>query len=785
MARTCFVTEQQLRRVSLHISTTEQSHASEPRKDVSESVAIDLARPERRVSIGTELIDPTRSGLIQFLAENAETFAWTVQDMKGISPSITSHRLNVDPTFKPIRQKRRKLGSERTKAVNDEVAMLLDAGSITEVQYPEWLANPVVVKKKNGSWRVCVDFTDLNKACPKDSYPLPHIDRVVEATAGNDLLSFMDAFSGYNQIEMHPHDREKTAFITERGTYCYRVMPFGLKNAGATYQRLVNKMSAEQLGDTMKVYIDDMLVKSEKAGDHVEHLRSCFEILNQYGMKLNPAKCTFGVTSGEFLGYIVAQRGIEANPKQIAAIANLPSPKNKREVQRLTGRIAALNRFISRSTDRSLPFYQLLRGNKSFAWDDKCESAFQDLKQYLTTTPILSKPELGETLYLYVSITDAAVSGVLVQEDRGDQKPIFYVSKALDGAESRYPTLEKLALSVVMSARKLRPYFQSHTIAVMSTQPLQAILHSPSQSGRMARWAVELSEFDLEFRNRTTTKSQVLADFVTELPPSIESVRRSDIWNLYVDGSASRHGSGIGILLVSPTGDVLEQSFRLGFRASNNEAEWEALIAGLRLAKEMGARRIHAFSDSQLVTNQLNHEYDARDDRMSAYLQLIEKIILNHFDSFLLSKVPRAENSKADALASLGSSSGTEWHRTIPVGILPDPSIELPRGQSSVMSITELEAEPEPDSEPISIPGASTSSADWREEIIKYITQVIVPEDKWAARRLKTRSARYVMLEDKLFRWNAAGVLRQCIAGGEIYLTLAETHEGVGGSHSG
>ncbi|KFK26623.1 hypothetical protein AALP_AA8G272900 [Arabis alpina] len=752
MARTCFVTQQQLRRVSLHISTTEQSHASEPRKDVSESVVIDPARPERRVNIGIELINPIRSELMQFLAGNAETFAWTAQDMKGISPSITSHRLNVDPTFKPIRQKRRKLGSERAKAVNEEVTKLLDAGSITEVHYPEWLANPVVVKKKNGSWRVCVDFTDLNKACPKDSYPLPHIDRVVEATAGNELLSFMDAFSGYNQIEMHPHDREKTAFITERGTYCYRVMPFGLKNAGATYQRLVNKMFAEQLGDTME---------------------------------LNPAKCTFGVTSGEFLGYIVTQRGIEANPKQIAAIANLPSPKNKREVQRLSGRIAALNCFISRSTDRSLPFYQLLRGNKSFAWDDKCESAFQDLKQYLTTPPILSKPELGETLYLYVSITDAAVSEVLVREDRGDQKPIFYVSKALDGAESRYPTLEKLALAVVMSARKLRPYFQSHTIAVMSTQPLRAILHSPSQSGRMARWAVELSEFDLEFRNRTTAKSQVLADFVTELPPSIESVGRSDIWNLYVDGSASRHGSGIGILLVSHTGDILEQSFRLGFRASNNEAEWEALIAGLRLAREMGARRIHAFSDSQLVTNQLNHEYDARDDRMSAYLQLTKKIILDHFDSFLLSKVPRAENSKADALASLGSSSGTERHRTIPVGILPDPSIELPRGQSSVMSITELEAEPEPDSEPISIPGASTSSAEWREEIIKYITQGIVPEDKWAVRRLKTRSAHYVMLEDKLFRWNATGVLLQCIAGSEIYLALAETHEGAGGSHSG
>lgn len=242
----------------------------------------------------------------------------------NVDPTLTTHELNVDPTFKPIRQKRRKLGPDRSKAVNEEVDWLLGAGSIAEVRYPEWLANLVVVKKKNGKWRVCVDFTDLNKACPKDSYPLPNIDRLVESTAGNEMLTFMDAFSRYNQVMMHPNDREKTAFITDRGTYCYKVMPFGLKNAGATYQRLVNKMFADKLGVTMEVYIDDMLVKSLHTADH---LQDCFETLNKYGMKLNPAKCTFGVSSGEFLGYIVTQRGIEANPKQISVVLNLPSPK--------------------------------------------------------------------------------------------------------------------------------------------------------------------------------------------------------------------------------------------------------------------------------------------------------------------------------------------------------------------------------------------------------------------------------------------------------------------------
>ena len=155
--------------------------------------------------------------------------------MTGIDPAIAVYRLQVDPNHPPVKQKRRKIAPERNRAVNEEIQKLLDIGSVREVHYPDWLANVVVVRKKNDKWRVCIDFTDLNKACPKDSFPLPHIDMLVDATAGHELLSFMDAFSGYNQILMHPDDQEKTAFITERGIFCYKVMPFGLKNAGATY----------------------------------------------------------------------------------------------------------------------------------------------------------------------------------------------------------------------------------------------------------------------------------------------------------------------------------------------------------------------------------------------------------------------------------------------------------------------------------------------------------------------------------------------------------------------
>ena len=198
--------------------------------------------PEHLAYIGSKLAEHLKSPLTHFLRQNKDVFAWKQADMGGIDPTIITHQLNVSPSFKPVKQKRRSFAPERQKAINEEVGKLLQAGAIREVEYPEWLANVVLVKKANGKWRLYIDFTDINRVCPKDSFPLPRIDLIVDATAGHELLSFMDAFFGYNQIIMDPDDQEKTSFVIGQGTYCYRVMLFGLKNAGATYQRLVNMM---------------------------------------------------------------------------------------------------------------------------------------------------------------------------------------------------------------------------------------------------------------------------------------------------------------------------------------------------------------------------------------------------------------------------------------------------------------------------------------------------------------------------------------------------------------
>ena len=274
-----------------------------------------------------------------------------------------------------------------------------------------------MVKKKSGKWRVCIDFTDLNKACPKDPFPMPKIDQLVDAIVGHPRMSFLDAFQGYHQIPLALDDQEKTAFVTPVGNYHYKVMPFGLKNAGSSYQRMMTRMFESQLGKNIEIYIDDMVVKIKIVSEHLGDLGNIFEVLRKYKLCLNASKCSFGVGSGKFLGYMVTHRGIEVNLDQIKAINNLQLPWNPKEVQKLTGMAVALNRFISRSTDRCRPFFLLINKWKGFEWTEECVIAFQQLKDYLAQPQIMSSPEPDEVLFAYIAVAPYAVSLVLIRVD--------------------------------------------------------------------------------------------------------------------------------------------------------------------------------------------------------------------------------------------------------------------------------------------------------------------------------------------------------------------------------
>ncbi|XP_059436627.1 uncharacterized protein LOC132169643 [Corylus avellana] len=522
-------------------------------------------------------------------------------------------------------------------------------------------------------------------------------------------------------------------------------MPFGLKNACATYQRLVNKMFQEQIGKNMEVYVDDMLVKSKLWIDHVTDLQEAFRILKRFKMKLNPTKCAFGVSSGKFLGYMVSSRGIEANPEKIQAVLDMQSPKNVKQVQQLAGRIAALNRFISRSTDKCLPFFKILR--KTFEWSEECEQAFEQLKRYLVSPPLLSRAVPGEVLYLYLAVSPIAVSAALIREEEGVQKPVYFVSRALQGAEERYVQMEKLAFTLVIASRKLRPYFQAHTINVLTEYPLKKVLRKLDLSGRLVNWAIEISEFDIHFVSRNAVKGQALADFVAEFTniQDQEDWPKERTWVIYVDGSSSKRNGGAGVVMITPDGRELKSSLRLEFKTTNNKAEYETVIAGLGLSQELEAEFVEVRSDSQVIVSHIRGEFEAKGSKMKLYLSKIQ------------------ENEKADHLAQLGSSTECEVGEA-------DQIVQIQQQPSIVEKVFILTIEVMPA---------------WVEEIVSYLEKGILPRDKRKAVQLKRKAARFALVNGALFKRGFMLPLLKCVSKEEGDYILREIHEGICGSHSG
>ncbi|GAU50258.1 hypothetical protein TSUD_409040 [Trifolium subterraneum] len=422
-------------------------------------------------------------------------------------------------------------------------------------------------EKAEAARKVLKDLLKANfiaeaQACPKDAYHLPNIDKLVDNSSGIKLLSFMDAYSG------------------------------------ATYQRMMNKVFHNEIRDMLEVYMDDMIVKSEEEIDHTVHLKTVFDQAKKFNMRFNPEKCTFEVKAGKFLGFYLTERGIEANPDKCRAFFDYPTPKSKKSIQTLNGMLTSMARFVAKSAQHALPLFRLLKKETTFEWTEECEGALQHLKRALSEPPVLTRPVEGEKLYLYLAVASEAISVVLIRETEQGQKSVYFVSRALQGPELRYLQIEKIPLAVIMAARKLRYYFLAHSIVIRTDQPVKQLLARPYMVGRMLKWSLELAEFDISFESRKTLKAQVLADFVAEMTTSTTSEKNK--WTIFVDGSSNSQGSGAGIILKNGDGVLIEVSLRLSFPTTNNQAEYEAFLVGLRLAEDLGAEEIKIFTDSHL-----------------------------------------------------------------------------------------------------------------------------------------------------------------------------------------
>ncbi|WJZ87657.1 hypothetical protein VitviT2T_007024 [Vitis vinifera] len=381
------------------------------------------------------------------------------------------------------------------------------------------------------------------------------------------MLSFMDGFSGYNQILMASEDIEKTAFITEWGTYCYRVMPFGLKNAGATYQRAATALFHDMMHRDVEVYVDDMIVKSRGRADHLATLERFFERIRKFRLRLNPKKCTFGVTSGKLLGHMVSERGIEVDPDKIKAILDMPVLRTEKEIRGFLGRLQYISRFIAKLTDICEPIFRLLRKNQPTVWNDDCQLAFERIKEYLLSPPVLVPSMPGRPLLLYLSVSDMTLGCMLAQlDDSGKERAIYYLSKRMLEYEMRYVMIERFCLALVWATRRLRHYMTEYSVHLISRlDPLRYLFDKPALAGRLMRWLVLLTEFDIHYVSQKSIKGSIVADHLASLP-TIESrpidddfpdeefvaMTRLSEWRMYFDGAANHSGYGIGVLLVSP-----------------------------------------------------------------------------------------------------------------------------------------------------------------------------------------------------------------------------------------
>ncbi|KAG9446452.1 hypothetical protein H6P81_012580 [Aristolochia fimbriata] len=595
-------------------------------------------------------------------------------EMPGLDPTIAIHKLAIKSEVKPIKQSQRRFRPELVPEIEKEVDKLLKADFIRVVKYPSWIANIIPVKKKNGQIRVCVDFRDLNKACPKDDFPLPITELMVDATTGHEALSFMDGSSGYNQIRMDPKDEEKTAFRTPKGIFCYK-------------------------------------------------------------LKMNPLKCAFGVSSGKFLGFVVTHRGIEIDQTKINVIQQMPEPKTLSELKSLQGHLAYIRRFISNLAGRCQPFSHLMKKDTPFEWDESCRRAFQNIKDYLMKPPVLMAPTSGKHLLLYFAAQEKSLGALLAQND--DQGKEY---------------------------------------------PLKFIMSRPMLSGRLAKWALLLAEFEINFIPQKAIKGQGLANFLADHPIPAEWEVSENLpdeevfyievlppWRMYFDGAARKNGSGAGVLFMSPSDDLMLYSFILSHCCTNNEAEYQAIILGLGMVVEMGLSQLEIFDDSALVIKQLIGEFEVQKEELIPHKKEAQRL-LEKIPNVTLGHVPRASNSQANALAGIAASLAQFDARPERIPICERwvvPTLEKFSGEEEVNLVSVYAIEEE----------------DWRQQFLDYLEHKKLPQELKAQAYVRRVAPKFCLFNNTLYRRSYDGILLRCVSKEEGQALLSEAHGGIYGAH--
>lgn len=470
-----------------------------------------------------ELVDNNASELSQNEADRFYRLLMDYEDVFAVSNSDLGRTTRLKHTIDtgnahPIRQPVRRIAPPQRDEVKRLVETMLNDDVIQPSSSP-WASPVVLVRKKDGSARFCVDYRKVNEVTHKDAYPLPRIDATLDTLAGSRLFSTLDLLSGYWQVEIAEEDRAKTAFCTTEGLFEFKVMPFGLCNAPATFQRLMDLVLSGVQWWQCLVYLDDVIIIGKDFDEHLRNLEAVFGRLRQAGLKLKPAKCAFLQRKVRYLGYIVSEDGIAPDPAKVEKVAAWPEPKTTREVQQFVGFASYYRRFIQDFASIAKPLYRLTERTNIFNWTAECRTAFNELRRCLTTAPVLAYPDFTREFIVDTDASDTGIGAVLSQVDEnGHERVIAYASRVLSKPERRYCVTRRELLAVVVFLREFRPYLTGRHFTLRTDHgSLTWLRNFRDPEGQLARWLEVLQEFDFTIIHRRGRK-HTNADALSRLP---------------------------------------------------------------------------------------------------------------------------------------------------------------------------------------------------------------------------------------------------------------------------
>ena len=487
--------------------------------DPSDYDKVEVA-PGKDFFLGRTMRGTEKESYVKLLKEFSDVFAWNPTDLQGIPAELGEHHIDLVDGAIPVRQRQYRLNPKYSLMVKEEIDRLSEAGFIYPVNNSEWVSPIVVVPKKVGAdgkvkIRVCQDFRKLNAATKKDYFPLPFTDIILDHVSGQECYSFLDGFSGYNQVSIRAEDQLKTTFTTEWGTFAFNRMPFGLCNAPGTFQRLMMDIFRDFLRYFLEVFIDDFAVFS-KRDQHLGFLKETFQRCRETGLKLHPGKCFMGMESGILLGHVVSRKGLEVDTDKVRAILALVAPTCVREIRGFLGCVGYYRRFIEGYAKQAIPLTELLKKEEEFVWTERRQKAFEDLKKTLVKAPVLSPPDWSREFHVTLDASGWCLGAILWQYKEEKQEcPVYYASRQMSPAERKYTTTEREALAVVYACKKFRHYLLGYRIVFHTDHDsLKYLVNKPDLSGRIARWILLLQEFNYEVKVKPG-KANSNADFLS------------------------------------------------------------------------------------------------------------------------------------------------------------------------------------------------------------------------------------------------------------------------------